>query len=162
MSGRSRAFGASTATLARAAPRISRAASAVSWRISSTVMRGVDGHGGVGQRAQLLDVVVLEPGDLLDLGVAAVDALEGRQALAQEVRGGLSVASVGRRAALEHARSAAWCASARSSTLRWAATASRPRSYAAPSAGLAAVAQIRREAPAVARGESAARRSGPS
>ena len=51
--------------------------------------RGVDGHRGLGQRAQLLHVLVLEPGDLLDLLVAAVDALERRQALAQEVGGGL-------------------------------------------------------------------------
>ena len=47
--------------------------------------RRVDRHRGVGQRAQLLDVLVLEPRDLLHLGVAAVDALEDRQALAQEV-----------------------------------------------------------------------------
>jgi hypothetical protein len=43
----------------------------------------------VRQRAQLLDVLVLEPGDLADLAVAAVHALEDRQALAQEVRGRL-------------------------------------------------------------------------
>ena len=66
--------------------------------------RGVDRDGGVRELAQLLDVVVLEPRDLLDLGVAAVDALEGRQALAQEGLGGLQ-RGVGRGggALLEHA-----------------------------------------------------------
>ena len=66
--------------------------------------RGVDRDRGVGQRAELHHVLVLEPGDLLDLGVAAVDALEGRQALAQEVLGRLQ-GGVRRRGApaLEHA-----------------------------------------------------------
>jgi hypothetical protein len=34
-------------------------------------------------------VLVLDPGNLADLAVAAMDALEDRQALAQEVRGSL-------------------------------------------------------------------------
>jgi hypothetical protein len=48
--------------------------------------RRVDRHRGLRERAQLLDVGVLEPRDLLHLAVAAMDALERRQALAQEVR----------------------------------------------------------------------------
>ena len=73
------------------APRLMmlRAASAVELEDLLHRHRGVDRDGGVGQRAQLLDVLVLEAGDLLDLGVAAVDGLEGRQALAQEVGGRL-------------------------------------------------------------------------
>jgi hypothetical protein len=46
---------------------------------------GVDRHRGVGQRAQLLHVRVLDPRDLLHLDVAAMHGLEHRQALAQEV-----------------------------------------------------------------------------
>ena len=51
--------------------------------------RAVDRHRGVRQRAQLLDVRVLDARDLLDLEVAAVDGLERRQALAQEVGRGV-------------------------------------------------------------------------
>ena len=50
--------------------------------------RGVDRDGGVGQRAQLLDVLVLDARDLLHLVVAAGGDLERRQALADELRGG--------------------------------------------------------------------------
>ena len=85
----------------------------------------VDRHRRVRERAQLLDVLVLEPGDLLDLEVAAVDGLERREALAQELLRGQQRGVVARARAC---RSASWWASARSSTLSLAATASRPRS----------------------------------
>ena len=84
--------------VARAAWMTERAASAVCCRIASTVRLGVDRHRGIGQRAQLLDVRVLDPRDLLDLDVAAVDGLEQRQALAQERRGGVERVLVARSA----------------------------------------------------------------
>jgi hypothetical protein len=84
VSGRRRGSGAKTATVARAPPSSCRAASTVSCRISSTVS-------------------VLDPRDLADLAVAAVHALEDRQALAQEVRGRLQ-RRVGQAAALPERR----------------------------------------------------------
>ena len=61
--------------------------------------RRVQRHRGVCERAQLLDVLVLDPGDLAHLAVAAMHALEDRQALAQEL-GGRQERRVGRPAAL--------------------------------------------------------------
>ena len=94
--------------------------------------RRVERDRDVGQRPQLLDVLVLDAGDLAHLAVAAMHALEHRQALAQEVGGRLQ-RLLRRPAGSSAARTASWCASARSSTLMRAATAWRPRSYAAPS-----------------------------
>ena len=133
VSGRSRGSGAKIATVERVPP-IS-VAGGVDRELEDLLdgQRRVERHRDVGQRAQLLDVLVLDPGDLADLAVAAVDALEDRQALAQEVGGRLQRRLRRPAAVPSAARSAAWCASARSSTLRCAATAWRPRSYAAPS-----------------------------
>ncbi len=51
--------------------------------------RGVERDRDLGDRLQLARVLVLQPRDLLDLEVAAVGDLEGRQALAQEGGGAL-------------------------------------------------------------------------
>ena len=89
VSGRSRGSGAKIATVARRAA--DQRAGGVGGELEDLLdgQRGVERHRGVGQRAQLLDVLVLDPRDLLHLAVAAVDALEDRQALAQEVGAGL-------------------------------------------------------------------------
>ena len=104
VSGRSRGSGAKIATVARVAA--DQRAGGVGGELEDLLdgQRGVERDRGVGQRAQLLDVLVLDPRDLLHLAVAAVDALEDRQALAQEVGAGLQrvfrrTAAVGERPA---------------------------------------------------------------
>ena len=86
--------------------------------------RGVDRHRRVGQRAQLLDVLVLDARDLLHLVVAAGGDLERRQAFAQEFRGSAhDLALVGRPAPRPARRSARGDARRRS---RARCTARRP------------------------------------
>ena len=85
--------------------------------------RAVDRHRGVGERAQLLDVGVLQARDLL----RPRGSRGGRTRTSRGSRAG----SWRRRRAWPSStrpRSASWCASARSSTLSCAPTASRPRS----------------------------------
>ena len=85
VSGRSRGSGAKIATVGAGAA--DQRARGVGGELEDLLdgQRRVQRHRGVGQRAQLLDVLVLDPRDLAHLAVAAVDALEDRQALAQEV-----------------------------------------------------------------------------
>ena len=75
----------------RRAPRPEHRARGVGGELEDLLrgQRGVDRDGGVGERAQLLDVLVLDARDLLHLVVAAGGDLEGGEALADELRGGL-------------------------------------------------------------------------
>ena len=121
--------------------------------------RGVDRHRGVGQRAQLLDVLVLDARDLLHLVVAAGRDLERGEALAQELRGradDLALARRGRGGERGGQRAVVRVGEVEHAVLRRDRLAAER--VGGPEAALAALAEVGRERRGVALRESGRRR----